>query len=104
MAWNVSYTLGAVTQAVFFSWVPPTQNSDGSAITPGEITGYEIGVRPSTGTPGVYSVILDTDGPFTSADLIANISPALTSGTYYAAVRSVGSVTSPWSSELLFTV
>jgi hypothetical protein len=87
---------------VFFSWQPPTQNADGSAITAGEITGYEVGVRTSAGSPGTYPILLDTDGPFTSADLIANIQPPLSPGVYFAAVRSLGPTNSPWSPELSF--
>ena len=37
-----------------FQWVDPTLNEDGSPVTPGEITGYQIGIRPAAGTPGTY--------------------------------------------------
>lgn len=87
-----------------FSWEPPTQNLvDNSALTNGEVTGYEVGVRTS-GSAGTYPIIMAVDGPFTSADLIANIQPPLSSGTYFAAVRAVGPTDSGWSNESTFTV
>lgn len=86
-----------------FSWEPPTQNLDNSALTGGEVTGYEVGVRTG-GSAGTYSIIMAVDGPFTSADLIANIQPPLSSGTYFAAVRAVGPTDSAWSPESTFTV
>lgn len=101
MGWNV--TFGAPSTVLAFSWVPPTQNVDGSAITPGEITGYEVGLRTG-GSPGTYSLIMAVDGPFTSADLIANIQPPLTPGLYYGAVRSVGPINSAWGAEFDFIV
>lgn len=88
-----------------FSWEPPTQNVDNSGITTGEVTGFEVGVRASgSGSAGTYSVILPVDGPFTSADLITNIQPALSTGTYFAAVRAAGPTPGTWSNEATFTV
>lgn len=87
---------------VSFSWEPPTQNLDNSAITGGEVTGYEVGIRNS-GSAGTYPIILPVDGPFTSADLVANIQPPLSSGTYFAAVRTAGPTPGAWSTEGSFT-
>lgn len=101
MSWNISF--GQQTVALSFFWTPPTQNIDGSALTPGEVTGYEVGLRTG-GSPGTYSIILAVDGPFTSADLIANIQPPLSPGTYFVAVRTAGSVSGQWSTESVFTV
>lgn len=87
-----------------FTWVDPTLNTDGSAVTPGEITGYTIGVRPSTGTAGTYPVTLAAPAGATSA-LLSAISPPLTSGAYAAAIKADTAVTtSAWSTEADFTL
>lgn len=88
---------------VSFTWEPPTQNTDNSALTGGELTGYEVGVRIG-GSAGTYPTSMMVDGAFTSADLIANIQPPLASGTYQAAVRTAGPTPGTWSVEASFTV
>lgn len=91
-----SYTPAGGGPAVAFSWTPPAQTAG--------VTGYEVGIRPSNGTVGVYPILLPVEGPFTSADLLANIEPPLTSGSYFAAVRAVGPTNNPWTAETAFTV
>ena len=91
------------TGVMSFSWVPATTNTDTSSITTGEVTGFQVGIR-SSGSPGTYPIILEVDGPFTSDDLANNIQPPLTSGTYFAAVRSTGPTPSAWSPENTFTI
>ncbi len=84
------------------TWAAPTLNTDGSPIKPGEITGYELGVRPAHGTPGVYPL---TAPAATMADAPAALSSLkLVVGDYFGAVRAVGPVDSPWSAETPFAV
>lgn len=101
MAWSV--VVGPAPVAVSFLWEPPTQNVDGSPITPGQITGYEVGLRQG-GSPGTYPIILEIDGPFTAADLVANVQPPLPSGLYIGNVRSIGPINSAWGLEFSFAV
>lgn len=84
-----------------FSWADPTTNVDGSTITPSEITGYQVGIRPSTGTAGTYSTIVPVAGATTtSAALPGSLAP----GAYAAAVMTVGPVDSAWSAEITFSI
>jgi hypothetical protein len=83
-----------------FKWTDPTTNVDGTAVTTGEITGYTIGIRPSTGTVGTYPTLVNVSGASaTSAAL-----PTLAAGTYDAAIMSVGPINSAWSAEVSFTI
>jgi hypothetical protein len=95
--------LTSTSSFVGFLWEPATQNTDGSAITAGEVTGYEVGIRQG-GTAGTYPTIIAVSGAFTALQLISAITPPLSAGTYIAAVRSVGPINSPWSTEFTFTV
>jgi hypothetical protein len=87
-----------------FTWVDPTVNTDGSAITAGEITGYSIGVRPSTGIPGTYPIVTPIASPTATSEPFASLSSVLAPGTYAAAIQSVGPTNSAWSSEVTFTI
>jgi hypothetical protein len=87
-----------------FTWTDPTTNTDGSPITTGEITGYQIGVRPSTGSAGTYPVTVAVSGPTTTSEALSAITPPLTPGSYAAAIRSVGPTDSAWSNEATFTI
>ncbi len=84
------------------SWGAPTKNSDGSPIQPGEITGYELGVRPAQSAVGVYPTILEVADP--SGAVTALEAAKLPLGSYMAAIRTVGAVDSPWSAETGFKV
>jgi len=88
-----------------FSWTDPTTNTDGSALGAGEITGYVVGVRPSSGTAGTYPSTIAAASGATSA-LVSGLSPALTSGSYFAAVQTQSTTNgnSAWSSEVAFTL
>ena len=84
------------------TWTAPTLNTDGSPIKAGEITGYELGVRPAQDTPGVYPLTATVK---TMADAPAALSSLkLVVGDYVGAVRAVGPVDSPWSAETPFAV
>jgi len=87
-----------------FSWTPPTTNTDGSPITPGEITGYQVGIRPASGTPGVYPLLAPVDPATDTSDMLAEAAPNLAFGDYAAAVRVVGPVDSAWSPEATFSL
>jgi hypothetical protein len=87
-----------------FVWLDPTLNTDGTAITAGEITGYNIGVRPSTGTAGVYPIMTSVAGATTVSEPLSALSTVLAPGSYAAAIQSVGPVNSAFSSEVTFTI
>ncbi len=86
-----------------FSWTVPAKNTDGTALQPGEVTGYLIGIRGG-GTPGVYTTTLSVAGASTTTAPLSGLSSPLGSGTYQAAIQSVGPLNSAWSSEITFTV
>lgn len=88
--------------ATKFSWVIPTTNADGSAIVPGEITGFNIGVRPAAGgAAGTYPTIIPVSDPTATS---ANVALSVVPGAYIAAVETIGPTDSPWSAEAPFTV
>jgi hypothetical protein len=53
------------------TWVPPTQNTDGSPLT--DLAGYKIYWGTS---PGVYSNSLTVDNPGLAAYVVENLVPA----------------------------
>lgn len=87
-----------------FNWTDPTTNTDGTAIAAGEITGYSIGVRPSTGTPGTYTVVTPVAGAAVTSEALASLSSVLVPGSYAAAIQTIGPVDSGWSAEITFTI
>jgi hypothetical protein len=82
-----------------YKWVAPTINTDGSAISAGEITGYSIGQRLTSGTPGVYTSTVSVAGATT---LTAPIS--LAAGSWTAAIQSIGPTDSAFSAEISFVI
>ncbi len=93
-----------MTTPATISWVPPTLNTDGSALDPGEVTGYEVGIRAAAGTAGVYPTIIPVAGADTTSLAVASIVPPLPAGDYFTAVRAAGPVDSDFTAELPFTV
>lgn len=89
--------------ATQFNWIDPTVNTDGGAVTAGEITGYQIGLRQG-GSAGTYPITVAVASPTATSELFSAITPALVSGTYEAAIRSVGPTNSAWSAEVTFTI
>ncbi len=87
-----------------FTWTDPTTNVDGSAITTGEVTGYSIGVRPSTGTAGTYPVLTAVAGATATSEAYSALSSVLAPGNYAAAIQTVEPVNSAWSAEITFTI
>lgn len=94
-----------------FTWVDSTTNTDGSAITQGEITGYTIGIRSLSAVgsaAGTYPVLVPVSSPTatieTLAQVVATLGKPLTPDNYAAAIRSVGPVSSDWTPEQNFTI
>lgn len=84
-----------------FTWSVPTKNTDGSALTSGEVTGYSIGVRAaSQGAAGTYPTLTAVADPTATTAAI----PALAPGNYAAAIMSLGPNPSAWSPEATFTL
>ena len=86
-----------------FSWTDPTLNTDGGPVVAGEITGYQIGVRQG-GTAGTYPQTISVSSPTATSAPLSAFSPALVSGSYEAAIRSVGPTDSAWSPEVSFSI
>lgn len=84
------------------SWSDPTTNTDGTPITAGEITGYQLGAGLSTGS---YTILTSVTGPSATTVAISAITPMLAANTYFAAVRAVTATgNSGWSNEFEFTI
>lgn len=85
-----------------FTWVIPTTNTDGSAVTPGEITGYTIGVGTASGN---YTMMTSVADPTATAEPLNKLSSVLAPGTYFAAIRaeSTGGP-SAFSNEVTFQI
>lgn len=86
-----------------FTWVDPTLNTDGSAITAGEITGYLIGIRTG-GVAGTYPITASVAGATAASELLSALGTVLAPNNYSAAIQTVGPVNSAWSSEVTFTI
>lgn len=84
------------------TWTAPTTNADGTAIQSGEITGYELGVRPASGTAGTYPTLMPIASEAAAAAALAKLN--LPMGEYAAAIRTVGPSDSAWSAETTFAV
>lgn len=98
---TVSLATGKVT------WTPPTTNTDGSALTTGEVTGYIVGLR-STTVPGNVAGTYPIQSPPTAADAVTEALSAITanlkSDSYAVAVQTQSTDgPSAWSAEVLFT-
>lgn len=88
-----------------FQWVDPTTNTDGSTITTGEVTGYQIGVRLASGTPGQYLVTTQfVPGAASTTEVFSSLSAVLAPGDYAAAIQTVGPTNSVFSTETTFTI
>jgi hypothetical protein len=96
-----------------FTWVDPTANKDGSPVTDGEISGYEVGVRDTTATgsaTGVYP--FGAKAPSTATtELISLLTPSLPKGVLLAAAVRANTpnvdangnpINSDWSTEATF--
>lgn len=84
------------------TWKAAAANADGTPIQAGEITGYEVGIRPESGTPGTYPKIVSVASQWEAANALAALD--LPMGNYAAAIRTTGPSDSAWSTETMFTV
>jgi hypothetical protein len=92
------------------SWVDPTLNTDNSPITPGEVSGYLLGIRDvnapgsAAGTYPKTSTV--TGGSATSAPLsgLGFLAGMVRGGTYGIAAESEvgGAAVGAWSAEMVF--
>lgn len=87
-----------------FSWTDASKNLDGSAIVAGEVTGFLIGIRQSSGTAGTYPINSPAIAANAVSEAVALITPALQPGDYAASIKSVGPTNSDWSPEVTFTI
>jgi len=93
------------------SWVDPTLNTDGSAITAGEVSGYLVGIRDTAANPSVAGTYpktaVVTGGGATSAlmSVLGFLSGLVRGGTYAVAAESEvgGAAVGAWSPEFVFT-
>jgi len=93
-----------VQSSAVANWIPAIKNTDGSALQTGEITGYHLGVRPSSGTVGTYPVLAPVVGATAVSEPLTALASVLVPGDYAAAVRSEGPTNSAWSAEFAFTI
>ena len=87
-----------------FNWAAPTKNTDGTNVVAGEITGYNVGIRPSSGSPGTYTSTIAVSGATTLTAPLSAATPPILSGTFAAAVQSKGPSDSAFSAEITFTL
>lgn len=88
------------------SWTPPTTNTDGSALTSGEVTGYIVGLRSLTATgsiAGIYSIQSPVTATTAVSEALSAISASLKPDNYAAAVQAQSANgPSTWSGEFQF--
>jgi hypothetical protein len=92
---------------ITFSWTDPSLNVDLSPITPGEVTGYTVGIRNTTtagSAAGTYPVTVAAPGAADVSALASGAAAALVPGVYAMAIQTNGPINSAWSVELFFEV
>lgn len=87
----------ASTGTVTINWQPPTENTDGTALT--NLAGYNIHYGVKSGN---YTQTISVSNPGLATYVVSNLTP----GTYYFTVAAVNSsgTESPLSSEVTTTV
>ena len=95
-----------MTNPTQFVWTIPAQNTDNSPIVPGELTGFQIGIRPASGTVGTYPTTVLVNNSTASSEAFSLIGTTLAPGNYAAAVMALSTINgnSAWSSEATFTI
>ena len=89
-----------------FIWTIPTENTDGTPIVPGEITGYQIGIRNvANSNVGVYSIFSVVANATAGSLAFASLGATLPPGTYAGAAQTLSTTNgnSGWSNEVTFT-
>jgi len=99
---TITFTPGAyMSNPSKVSWIDPTLNVDGSAITTGELTGYLVGVRLASGTAGTYPYTASAPAASVN-ELLSMLTPVLPTGAaLVAAVQALSTTNgnSAWSAE-----
>ena len=87
----------ASSDAVTLNWTPPTENTDGTALT--NLSGYDIHYGTSSGN---YTQSISVSNAGIATYVVDNLTP----GTYYFSVAAVNAAgtESPMSSEVSATV
>lgn len=87
----------ASARTLTINWIPPTENTDGSALT--NLAGYNIHYGTASHT---YTQVISVSNAGLATYVVENLSP----GTYYFAVGAVNAngTESPLSSEVTTTV
>lgn len=95
-----------MTTLTQFVWVDPTTNVDGSAVTAGEISGYQIGIRAASGTPGTYTTFAIVKDAAATSEAFSLLGTTLAPGDYAAAIQTLSTTNgnSPFSPEAKFTI
>lgn len=84
-----------------FTWIVPTQNTDGSALAAADLAKYDLGCRPTAAaTRTVYTSWSIIDPAETSR--VISFPP----GRYFCSLRvyAVGVTPSDWSNEVFFSI
>lgn len=86
-----------------WSWTLPTQNTDGTTIPAGEITGLVIGVRSTTAAgsvAGTYPITVNVTDPTATSETFAAAALMLSPDTYQSAINVLaGSTSSGFTTE-----
>jgi hypothetical protein len=87
-------------------WEDPTQNTDNTPIVPGEITGFNIGIRKSTDPVGTYPTNVLIKDPTVTSEAFSLLGVTLTPGDYFAAIQALSTTNgnSAFSAEAAFTI
>lgn len=105
-----------MTNATKATWTDPTTNVDGSAISPGEITGYTLGVRDTSvagSVAGTYPYAVSVPGAASTSALLSALTPSLPTGKILAASVRANTgqldannnpISSAWAAEVSFTL
>lgn len=89
------------------TWTDPTQNTDGSALTTGEVTGYRLGLRSLTAAGsavGTYPITVVATGATAASEQLSAITPMLKPDQYAVAGQTMSTTNgdSAWSAEFEF--
>jgi hypothetical protein len=92
-AFNITVAPPSASQATTLSWVPPTQNTDGSSL--GDLKGFKIHYGTASQS---YTDTIDVNNPGLTTYVVQNLG----AGTYYFTVTAYNSagVESPLSAEV----
>lgn len=103
-----------VVNPIKFTWVDATTNVDGSPITAGEVTGFQIGIRAVAAAgsiAGTYPILAPPAAASALNEALAAITPNLlpagdgVNPGYMASIMSTGPKNSAWSPvEFAFSI